>query len=76
MATCGSDTILTTEYRGETAVAYRVSVTRDGFDLSLGMMDPTLEEPIDYDAELAERRETHEPLEEFDGDIGNSAFGI
>jgi hypothetical protein len=78
MATCGSDTIVTAEYRGETAVAYArcVSVSGDGFDLSLGMTEPVLEEPIDYEAEMAARRQTHEPLEEFDGHIGNSAFGI
>lgn len=75
MATSGTGTIVTREYCG-TAVEYAVSVTCDGFDLSLGMIEPMLEEPIDYEAEIAERQYTHEPLQEYEGDTGNSAFGI
>jgi len=76
VATCGSDTILTTEYRGGT-VAYHVdSVMSDGFDWSLGMTEPALLEPIDYDAEIAERRETHEPIRDVGGELGNSRFGV
>ena len=48
----------------------------DGFDWSLGIMEPALLEPIDYDVEIAERRETHEPIRDVGGELGNSRFGV
>jgi hypothetical protein len=42
-----------------------------------GEAEPMLADPIDYEAELAERRETHEPIEfDPDTDLTNSQFGI
>ena len=79
MSTSGNGTIVTSEYRGETDVAFAqdVSVTSvGGFDWSLGMIEPTLAEPIDYEAEIAERLETHEPMADVGGEIGNSRFGV
>jgi hypothetical protein len=75
MATCGGGTIIETEYRGED-VQYDVSVSMDGFEWSLGMTEPVLLKPIDYDAELAEREKTHEPISDVDGDLGNRLFGV
>jgi hypothetical protein len=77
MTTRGSGTIIETKYSGE-SVQYEqeTSLVTDGFDWTLGMTKPTLLEPIDFEAELAERRETHEPHTDPDGNLGNSLFGI
>jgi hypothetical protein len=41
-----------------------------------GSSDPVLAEPIDYEAALAERKRTHEPIEPVDTDLANTKFGI
>ena len=41
-----------------------------------GITDPILTEPIDFDAEIANRRETHEPMPPVDGGLSNTVFGI
>lgn len=78
MSTSGSGMIVKAEYRSEAYVEYAQVVCRsdDGFDWGLGMADSTLLEPIDYDAEIAERQETHEPMSDVGGKIGNSRFGV
>ncbi len=78
MSTRGSGTIVRAAYRGETVIAFaqEVVVSNDGFDWTLGMTEPALVDPIDYDAEIAERRTTHEPIHDVGGDLGNSRFGV
>jgi hypothetical protein len=47
-----------------------------GLDEHSNMRDPLLSEPIDFEAEIALRRETHEPLQPIDGELHNDLFGI
>ncbi len=77
MPTSGTDTIVTSEYHGA-LVEYAVSsaITSDDFNWGLGMTEVELLEPIDYDAEIAERERTHEPIEDAGGNLANSRFGI
>jgi hypothetical protein len=77
VGTRGSGTIIETEYIGGESVQYEQETSVDvGFDWSLGMTEPTLLEPIDYDTELAERHETHEPIADVGGDLSNSLSGV
>jgi hypothetical protein len=77
MTTGASGTFIETKYQGEPArYEMETSLLAAGFDWSLGMTESVLLDPIDYEAELAERRETHEAIAPVDGDVGNSLFGI
>jgi hypothetical protein len=76
MTTGASGTIIQTTYEGDPVPYEQETSVIEGPDLSLGMTEATLVEPIDYDAELAARRETHEPHSDPEGSVGNSAFGI
>jgi hypothetical protein len=76
MTTGASGTIIETTYQGCPVRYEQETSIIDGLDLSLGMTEATLLEPIDYDAELAGRRETHGPHSDPEGSHGNSAFGI
>jgi hypothetical protein len=76
MTTGGSGTIIEGHYVG-CPVRYRVVVeATDDTEWGLGMGEPTLVEPIDYDAELKTRQETYEPMSDVDGELGNSLFGV
>jgi hypothetical protein len=75
--TRGSGLIIHEQYTGTDHFERSCSlVVVDGSDLDLGMTEATLAEPIDYDAEIAERRDTHEPITPVDGNLANSVFGI
>ena len=79
MSTSGSGLIVKAEYRSEAHVEYAqevVCVSADTSDWTLGMTEPALLEPINDDAEIAERRETHEQIDDVGGEIGNSRFGV
>jgi len=75
MATGASGTVIEVEYRGET-IHEEARFEIDGPQLHLGMTEPDLVAPIDYEAEIARRCETHEPHVDVGGNIGNRAFGI
>jgi len=45
-------------------------------ELVLSPSDESLLEPIDYEAEIASRRITHQPIEEASGEMKNSVFGV
>lgn len=48
----------------------------EGLDEHPHTRDPPLIEPIDFATEVAQRRETHQPLSPIDGDLHNELFGI
>jgi hypothetical protein len=66
------------EYRSEDAHwAYSSSWAEVAGEHGIaGMTDPMLVDPIDFEAELAERRRTYEPLPPVDTDLTNPHFGI
>lgn len=75
-STASSGVIIEREYRAEDA-AYEETVIVGGSGEVADEAEPMLDEPIDHEAELAERRETHEPIEfDSDADLTNTAFGI
>jgi hypothetical protein len=63
-------------YREEHAHYEQSSSIRVGESGIAGVTDPMLVEPIDFEAEIAERQREYEPLEPVDGDLRNSRFGI
>ncbi len=41
-----------------------------------GLTDPILVEPLDYEAEIAQRAATREPLSPVETDLSNTLFGV
>lgn len=75
-STASSGVIIERKYRAKNA-AYEETVIVGGPGEVAGGVEPVLGEPIDYDAELEERRGTHEPIGfDPDADLKNTAFGI
>jgi hypothetical protein len=77
MTTSASGIIIEEHYLGG-AVRYERAtwLAIEGLDEHPHMRDPLLSEPIDFEAEIAQRRETHEPLPPIDGEIHNDLFGV
>ena len=81
MSTSGNGAVATSEYRGETDVAFAQDASvgfrrRPRPGASAWFEAERSLEPIDYEAEIAERLETHEPMADVGGEIGNSRFGV
>lgn len=76
MGTGASGAVIEMQYHGSAQYQREVLLVVDGLEKHLGMREPTLIEPIDFEAEIAERRDTHEPLGPVDGELGNTLFGV
>jgi hypothetical protein len=74
--TASDGLVIERHVRAGEEVAESYSVVIGGDPGIAGLTDPMLTDPIDFDAELAERSRTHVPLEPVDGDQTNSIFGI
>lgn len=77
MATASSVVSVTRAYRSEHAEyleAWEFAVS--GESGVAGLSDPILIEPIDFESEIEERRDTHEPLPKIDTDLTNPHFGV
>ena len=77
MTTASGGVIIERHYASEgIRFTHGARLVVDGCDEPAGVSDPILSDPVDYEAELAERRETHEPIEPVTSDTRNTVFGI
>jgi hypothetical protein len=75
--TASSGVAIERRYTGEDArYEHHATIVVAGDQGIAGISDPILTEPIDFEAELAERERTHEPLGPVDTDLTNTLFGI
>jgi hypothetical protein len=75
-STATGGVVIERKYRTEDGQIEQSSVVVSSDNVSAGDVDVILVEPIDYEAELARREKTHEPIEPVDTDLTNTAFGI
>jgi hypothetical protein len=77
-STASSGVVIERKHSAEGATYEESMVMRVGGTGDVaGESEPILADPINFDAELAERRETHEAIEvDPDADLTNTQFGI
>jgi hypothetical protein len=75
--TRGGSVVIGRHYTAEGAQYPRsFSVSMDVDEGVAGVTDPILVEPIDYEAEIARRAATREPLPVVETDLSNTLFGV